>query len=281
MAAFVLSLREGLEAALIIGILLSALRRSMAGTRPVWLGVGLAVLASAVFAAGLSWLGLTLSGPREAIFEGITLVGAAIILVWMIFWMQEHSRGLRSHLTGEVERATGLGTAGMGEANAVRWGLVSVAFLAVLREGLELALFLAAALFATSAAQTVAGALIGLAVAAGLGALLFAGTVRLSLPRFFQVTSLLLILFAAGMAARGAHELVEAGLLPGLIDPIWNSAHILSEGSPLGQLVVALFGYSSDPSLTELLAYVGFLVIVGLGLAWRRARAAQWRHTPA
>jgi high-affinity iron transporter len=111
--------------------------------------------------------------------------------------------------------------------------------------------------------------------------LLFAGTVRLSLPRFFLVTSLLLIIFAAGMAARGAHELVEAGVLPGIIQPVWNSAALVSEQSLLGQLLATLFGYSSDPSLTEVLVYLAYFVVIGLGLVWFRARLTRFRHTTA
>jgi high-affinity iron transporter len=286
MAAFLLSLREGIEAALIISILLSALRRSAARTRPLWIGVVAAGITSILLAVGLSWLGRALTGRTEAIFEGLTLLLAAAVLTWMIFWMQSHSHSLRTHLVGQVERSLTNGTSavGYGDAGTVQpagWALFAVAFVAVVREGLELALFLAAAVFATSVGPTVVGALLGLALAAALGALLFAGTVRLSLPCFFLVTSLLLIIFAAGMTARGVHELVEAALLPGIIQPVWNSASIVSEQSLPGQLLAALFGYSSDPSLTEMLAYLGYFIVIALGLGWRRAHLAHLRHTTA
>jgi high-affinity iron transporter len=286
MAAFLLSLREGIEAALIVSILLSALRRSAARTGPLWIGVTAAASVSILLAVGLSWLGRSLTGRTEAVFEGLMLLVAAAVLTWMIFWMQSRSRSLRAHLVGQVERSLTDSPAAAGHSSAgalqpAGWALFTVAFVAVVREGLELALFLTAAVFATSPGQTLAGALLGLALAAALGALLFAGTVRLSLARFFLVTSLLLIIFAAGMTARGVHELVEAGVLPGIIQPVWNSASIVSEQSLLGQLLAALFGYSSDPSLTEALAYLGYFVVIALGLGWRRARLAYLGHTTA
>jgi high-affinity iron transporter len=277
-APFLLSLREGLEAALVIGILLGAVRRLQPGdprpARAIWLGSAAAAIVCVLLAVVLNSLSADLTGTAQAAFEGVTLLLAAGLLTWMIFWMQGQGKRMSTQLSGEVRRAVaGESRAPVASLSA----LTSIAFLAVLREGVELALFLAAAAFATGGGATIAGALLGLAAAAGLGGLLFAGTLRLSIGRFFQVTSVLLILFAAGMAAYGVHELVEGGLLPGIVTPLWNTDGLLSEHSPAGQFLEALFGYHSDPSLAEVTTYILYYAVVGVALLirWeRRQRAA-------
>ncbi len=270
MVAFLLSLREGIEAALIVSILLGTLRRTEAprsAARPVWLGVGTALAASLGLAALLGAIGADFEGRGQQIFEGMVVLLAAGVLTWMIFWMQGQGRQIQARLSAEVRRTVA--------APAEAVSLFGVAFLAVFREGVELALFLAATVFAAGAGQTVLGAALGLAAAAALGALLFAGTIRLKLGRFFQLTGALLVLFAAGMVAYGAHELVEAGVLPGLIDPLWNMGRLLSETSLLGQLLKALFGYHSEPALSEVLAYAAYFLAVGSVLLYKRAQAVR------
>lgn len=256
-ASFLLSLREGLEAALIIGIVFGALHKMM---RPelrcaVWRGAGVAVLISLLAAFVLYWIGAEFEGPAEQIFEGSAMLIAAGLLTWMIFWMQRHSGGLKSKLESEVHLATFRG----GER-----ALFLLAFLAVGREGFELALFLTASSFTSNALQTLGGAAAGLVLAGFLGYLLFATSRRLSLRRFFQVSNILLILFAAGLAAHGVHEFNEAGLIPPLIEHVWDINPLLNENAPLGQLLVALFGYNGNPSLTEVATYVVYLLLVWL-----------------
>ena len=189
LASFLLSLREGLEAALIIGIVLGVLQKMKRADliAQVWQGVGAAAALSAVAAVALSWLGMEFEGKGEQIFEGLALLLAAGVLTWMIFWMKEHGSSLKN----EIEAQTNLATLSKGQR-----ALFALAFLAVFREGIELALFLLAARLASSPLQTLAGALIGLGAAAGLGWVLFTSTRRLSLRRFFSTTNILLIIFA-------------------------------------------------------------------------------------
>lgn len=269
MSAFFVSLREGLEAALIIGILLGALakvgRRELAAS--VWSGVVIAVLVSLAIAAGIYAAGVKLEGRNEEIFEGVTLILAATFLTGMIFWMQREGRHLRSRLEGQVREAAG-------RASRTGVTLFAVAFFAVVREGAELALLLAATAFAADAAATLAGSLLGLTVAALLGALIYTGVLVLNMRHFFTVTNILLLMFAAGMVALGIHELIEAGLVPALIDPVWNINAVLDDAMGAGGVLKTLFGYNGNPALTEVLAYVAYLATVG----WVILRPV---HTPA
>jgi high-affinity iron transporter len=265
---YLLSLREGLEAALIIGIVLGAVnkirRRDLSPA--VWLGTLSAVGVSILTAIVLTSFGMSLEDPAEAIFEGITMLIAAGILTWMIFWMGKQARFLKSELEAGVNKAAS--TAGK---TAVFW----LAFIAVVREGIELALFITAAFFAGNQSgatneilQTLIGTILGVGTAALLSWTLFATTVRLDLRRFFQVTGFLLILFAAGLIAHSVYEFNEVGWIPTVVGHIWNVDTIISESSLAGQLLKTLFGYNSSPSLTEMIAYFGYLAVV-IGL-WRR-----------
>lgn len=266
MPAFLLSLREGLEAALVIGIVLGALHKlkQTHSMRYVWFGVGAAVVASLGMALGLNALGAKFEGRSEQIFEGTLMLFAAVVLTAMIFWMQHTGAHLKERLTADVKTAT----------HSARQGasLFLLAFLAVFREGVELALFLIAAAFASSPKQTLVGAVLGLAAAAGLGLLLFATTIRLNLKLFFQVTSLLLIVFAAGMVAYGCHELIEAGLLPGLVDPLYNVNALLDDKAGAGLLLKTLFGYNGNPALFETIAYLAYYAVIWLALRGQRQR---------
>ena len=265
--SYILSLREGLEAALIIGIVLGALRqmhrRDLVSS--IWAGAGSAVLLSLLIAILLTRLGLEMKDPAEAIFEGITMLLAAGILTWMIFWMNQRARTLKNELESGVLRASQTG----------KWSLFGLAFIAVLREGVELALFLTAAAFSSSAPQTILGALLGLGTAILLGWSFFATTVRLDLRRFFQVTGFLLLLFAAGLVGRGVGELVEVDWIPALIQHVWELGGVISAESVLGQTLGALFGYSASPSLMQVLAYAAYfgMVLFGLQVAGRKRRS--------
>lgn len=262
--SYILSLREGLEAALIIGIVLGALRqihrRELASS--IWAGAGSAALLSLLTAILLTLLGLELKDPAEAIFEGITMLLAAGILTWMIFWMSQRARSMKAELESGVLRASKSG----------KWSLFGLAFIAVLREGVELALFLTAATFSSSARQTILGALLGLGTALLLGWSFFATTIRLDLRRFFQMTGCLLLVFAAGLVGRGVGEGVEVGWIPAIIEHVWNLGGVISAESVLGQTLGALFGYTASPSLTQVLAYAAYIgtVLFGLRAASRR-----------
>ncbi|MBE9525275.1 MAG: FTR1 family protein [Chloroflexi bacterium] len=258
-SSFLLALREGLEAALIIGIVLGTLRKMKHAqfVGSVWFGVGTAAFVSVAVALILNAVGTSFSGRAEEIFEGITMLLAAGILTWMIFWMRFQAKTMQVELETNVQQAT---QTGGGRA------LFMVAFLAVMREGIELALFLTAAAAASTQQETLIGALWGLVTAVVLGWILFATTVRLNLERFFQVTSVLLILFAAGLVAHGVHEFNEVGWIPSVIDHLWDTNPILNEKSPLGLMLKALFGYNGNPSLTEVFAYFLYFAAIALGL---------------
>ena len=257
-AALMLSLREGLEAALIIGIVLGVLKRTQHNERApvVWLGTGAALVVSLIAGVGLYALGVALEGTAEQLFEGAAMLMAAGVLTWMIFWMQRQGGVIRQQLEQGVRRVAG--QSGRGHI----WALFSLAFLAVVREGIELALFLTAASFSTTAGATVVGALIGLMAAAVVGWLLFASTARLDVGRFFQVTGLLLILFAAGLVAHGVHEFNEVGWIPAIVEHVWDLNLVLDEDSTLGATLKALVGYNGNPSLTEVISYLGYWVVI-------------------
>jgi high-affinity iron transporter len=275
MAAFLLSLREGLEGVLIVSILLVTLRRLGRGhlARYVWLGTGVAVVASLALAVGLRLAGAELTGQTEPIFEGVTMLLAAAMLTWMIFWMQREGSHVRAALSAGVAQAVNTSPHAVDGLDAGRMALFAIACLAVVREGVELALLLVAAAFNAGTASVLIGTALGLAAAVALGVLLSAGVVRLDLKRFFSISGVLLLAFAAGMVALSMHELVEAAVLPGLVDPVWNLTAVLPANSVLGQLLKTLFGYDPAPSLTAILAYAGYLVAVVWALRLKRIPA--------
>ena len=264
--SYLLSLREGLEAALIIGIALGALRKIRRAdlSSAVWLGTLSAVVVSILAAVLLTRLGLSLEGKTEEIFEGLTMLLAAGILTWMIFWVNQQGRFIKAELEEGVNKAA---------ASTGKRALFGLAFVAVVREGIELALFLTASFFVGNSAdvaantiQTLAGAILGLGTAALLGWTLFATTVRLDLRRFFQVTGILLILFAAGLIAHGVHEFNEAGLIPPVIEHVWDVNAMIDETSLPGELLKTLFGYNGNPSLTEVFFYLAYLGAIAIAL---------------
>ncbi len=259
---YLLSLREGLEAALIIGIVLGALRkiRRTDLAPALWLGTVSAFGVSVLAAILLTMLGLSFKGMAEQIYEGITMLLAAGILTWMIFWMNGQAKSIKSELEEGVNRAvvsTGW--------RAIFW----LAFIAVVREGVELALFISASFFAgnngNAAANTIftlTGVVLGLGTSILLGWSLLAATARLNLKRFFQVTGYLLILFAAGLVAHGIHEFNEVGWIPGIVEQVWNVNPVIDETSVFGELLKTLFGYNGNPSLTEIIGYMAYLASV-------------------
>ena len=202
LGSLVVTMREGFEAALVIGIVLAYLRQAGAGDRArfVWAGVAAAGVVSVVAAGILFASGHDLKGRAEAVYEGTAMLLAAVVLTWMIFWMQRQARTLGADLRGRVADALRSGR------GAVFW----VAFVAVAREGIETALFVYAAAGKSSGAATIAGVVIGLAVATVLGIGVYHGSKRLNLGAFFRITSVLLLAFAAYLIRGGLDELAEA-----------------------------------------------------------------------
>jgi high-affinity iron transporter len=272
-----LSIREGLEGVLIASILLGTLRRLGRDdlARYIWLGLGAALLVSGGIAAALSVAGIEFEGVGEQLFEGITLLLAVAVLTGMLFWMREEAPRLGARLKADVGHAVeSAGHAGEGAARRPRHyaglTLCAVAFLAVVREGIELALLLAATALSSSILSTAVGAVLGLATAVVIGLLVFRGAVRLNFKRFFQITTVILVLFAAGMMALSVREFIDAGVIPGLINPVWNLNYVISNDSALGLFLKTLFGYDGSPALPQVVAYVAYLSVVGWALWGRR-----------
>lgn len=263
-SALLLSLREGVEMALIVGIVLAYLGQVGARTaqRWVWAGVGAAALVSLGFLGVLNALDREFEGTTEQLFEGGTMLLAAAFLTWMILWMARNSRSLK----GELQRGV---TAAL-ERGGAAWGLFLLVFFAVVREGVELALLL----FAAPGAGKLLGSVLGLALAVAVGVLIYAFGRRVDLRSFFRVTTILLVLFAAGLVSHAAHELVEAGILDALEGPaLWNTAAVLPQEDGAGSILRALFGYSDEPHVIEVVAYVGYFVLAWLLSRTRFARA--------
>lgn len=272
--SFLLSLREGLEAALIIGIILGALGKlRQEELKPVvWRGVGVAVALSLVVGIGLNLLGMEFGGQLEEAFEGIAMLLAAAILTWMILWMQRQGSQMQRDIEAKTTRA------------ALKQGgsaLFILAFLAVFREGIELALFLMAARMASSPIETIVGAILGLGGAIALGWMIFSTTRRLNLRHFFQITNVLLLFFAAGLVGLGIHELNEAGWVPAIVENVWDINYILSDKSEVGEILKALFGYNGNPSLSEVIAYLGYFAILGTILLKNQRNQLKTRAVPA
>jgi len=266
-ASLLITLREGLEAALIVGIVLGVLRKLGQADRskPVWAGVLTAVAVSIVAGLALNALGVAFEGRGEVIFEGGAMLLAASVLTWMIFWMQRQGHQIQAELEREVRQAVTVRNA---------WALFTLAFIAVVREGIETVLFLTAASFSATGMQTLVGAALGLTIAVVLGRLMFIAGKRLDVRAFFRVTSVLLILFAAGLAAHGVHELQEAALLPIVVEHVWDINHILDERGAAGTFFKALFGYNGNPSFLEVVTYVAYFLIVGSFATRREAPLA-------
>ncbi len=277
LTSYLLSLREGLEAALIIGIVLGALRKiHRADLAPaLWLGTLSAVCVSVLSTILLTVLGLSLDGVAEEIYEGITMLLAAGILTWMIFWMNSQAKNIKS----EVEKGVNKVAFSTGR-RAIFW----LAFMAVVREGVELALFITAVFFAGNdgnlAGNTIlvlTGVALGLGTAFLLGWSLLAATSTLNLKRFFQVTGYLLILFAAGLIAHGIHAFNVVGWIPGIIEQVWNVNPIIDDASEFGELLKTLFGYNGNPSLSEVIGYMAYLA----GVMFLFTRSIKTAHTQA
>jgi high-affinity iron transporter len=204
MGSFVIVLREGFEAALMVGLILGVLRKTgqREHVRSVWIGTIAALVSSAVIGAILFAAVGELSGQAEKLYEGTAMLLAAAVVTWMVFWMRKQARTLGGHLRSQVSGAL---IAGGGVA------LASVAFVGVAREGLESALFLFASVGDSGVVQTVVSGGLGALAAVALGVLFYKGTIRMDLRRFFMVTGVLVIGFAAYLILGGLHEFGEAG----------------------------------------------------------------------
>ncbi len=276
---YLIGLREGLEAALVVSILVAYLvktdRRHLLGR--IWLGVGVAVGVSLAFGALLTY------GPRGLTFEAQELIGGALSIVavgfvtWMIFWMARAARGIAGELRGRIDVA----------AEGSVWSLALVAMLAVGREGLETALFLWAATQAGTREagaglaptwEPLLGAALGLATAVVLGYLMYRGAIRINLTRFFTWTGAFLILVAAGVLSYGVHDLQEARFLPGLNNIAFDVSDTIAPGTWYATLLKGILNFSPVTTKLEALAWVLYAVptmlLFLLGVRRRKTPAA-------
>jgi high-affinity iron transporter len=261
-ATFVIALREGIEAALIVSIVLAYLKQLGAADRSrlVWWGTAAAAVLSAAVGTAIFVAGAEFEGAGEQVFEGLVTLAAVGVLTWMIFWMRRQGARIKSDLQAKVDSALMAG--GL--------ALAGLAFFAVLREGIETALFLYAAAKGTAVdgtavapAAQVTGAVLGLALAVILGALLYRGGIRMNLRSFFRVTGLILVVVAAGLFAFALHELQEAGWLAFLETHAFDLSASLPDDSGVGAIVRGLVGYQADPTWLEVVGWLGYLLVVG------------------
>ena len=254
MGAALVTTREGLEASLIVGIVLAYLAKTENKRyfRVIWLGTAAAVALSILLGAALFFTIGELQGRSEMLFEGFAMLAAVFVLTWMIFWMRKQARNIKHELEEKLQSAIVAGSA---------VGLASVVFFAVLREGWETALFIFAVGESSTPLATGIGALVGLVISISLGVALYMGSRRLNLRQFFTVTGILLIVFAAGLLAHAVQEFQEAGVLPQTVEHVWNTNALISEDSHVGKFLTALFGYNGDPSLLEVFVWFGYLAV--------------------
>jgi high-affinity iron transporter len=277
LANFLIGLREGLEAALVVGILIAYVTKI--GRRDVlkrlWLGVGLAVAVSLGLGALLTFGAYGLSFQAQEAIGGSLSIVATGFVTWMVFWMLRTSRNLKGHLQHDIDR----NIVGAG------WGLVLLAFLSVGREGIETALFIWAAVQATgSSTFPLVGASLGIAAAVVLGWLIYRGVVRINLSKFFAWSGGFLIVVAAGVLSYGVHDLQEAGILPGLNNLAWDVSAAVPPDSWYGTLLKGTVNFS--PATTWLEATVWVLYFVPtmfffLRVVFRAAPAKRASSTPA
>jgi high-affinity iron transporter len=258
-AAFVIALREGIEAALIVSILLAYLKQlgRTDASRLVWWGTALAVALSAALGTMIFTVGADFEGTAEQVFEGLVTLTAVSVLTWMIFWMRRQGARIKSELHQKVDTALLAGG----------FALAALAFFAVLREGVETALFLFAAAEGTAVegggvGAQLLGAAFGLALAIVLGVLLYRGGIRMNLRTFFKVTGVILIVVAAGLFAYSIHELQEAGWFPILETRAFELAS-LPDDEGIGAILRGLIGYNADPTVLEVVAWLSYLVVIG------------------
>ena len=259
-AAFVIALREGIEAALIVSIVLAYLKQLGRTDRShlVWWGTALAVALSAILGTIIFSVGAEFEGTAEQVFEGLVTLTAVGVLTWMIFWMRRQGARIKSELQQKVD--TALTAGGL--------ALAAIAFFAVLREGVETALFLFAAAEGTAVedggvAAQLLGAMLGLGLAVVLGVLLYRGGIRMNLRTFFKVTGVILVVVAAGLFAYSVHELQEAGWLPFLESHAFDLSATLPDDDGVGAVLRGLVGYNADPGVLEVVAWAAYLVVVG------------------
>ncbi|MFB6616789.1 iron uptake transporter permease EfeU [Streptomyces sp. NPDC085524] len=272
---YLIGLREGLEASLVVCILVAYLVKTERrdALRPVWLGIGIACALSLTFGAMLEF------GTQELTFEAQELLGGSLSIIsvglvtWMVFWMKRTARHLKAELHGKLDTALAMGTG----------ALVATAFLAVGREGLETALFVWASVRASGEGSSapLIGVLLGIATAIVLGWLFYRGALKINLAKFFKWTGAMLVVVAAGVLAYGVHDLQEARFLGGLNDKAFDISATIPPDSWYGTLLKGVFNFQPDPTLIQLSVWGLYLVPVLALFFYDSKRPAAPKPQPA
>lgn len=272
LANFLIGLREGLEASLVVSILVAYLVRTgrRDRIRDVWLGVAVAIGLSIGFGALLTFTSSEMSFQAQEAFGGLMSIFAVGLVTWMIFWMRRTARHLKRELEGKMAAAVDLGPL----------ALLLIAFVSVAREGIETSLFIWSTTQATSGTRPFAGAVLGLLTAASLGYLLYRSAIQINLAKFFKYTGIGLVIVAAGVLAYGLHDLQEAGWLPGLGQTVFDISAQVPLSSWYGALLKGAFNFNPAPTHLELAAWAAYLGAVATAFLWPMRTSAP-RPLPA
>lgn len=264
LATLVIGLREGLEAALIVGIIAAFLRKNGKSLVPMWIGVAIAVALSILVGVGLSLVEQALPQAAQEAMESIIGAVAIVFVTGMIIWMNAHSRGMKKELEHEAEEALSQGGA---------YALAAMAFLAVLKEGFETSVFLLATFSAAQSASLAAtGAVIGVLIAVAIGWGIYAGGVRLNLAKFFRGTGAFLILVAAGLVITALRTAHEAGWINAGQQTTVNLSWLVQPGTVQSALITGVLGIPADPRLIEVIGWFAYLIPVALYVYWPASR---------
>ncbi|MBI3420120.1 MAG: FTR1 family protein [Proteobacteria bacterium] len=268
-AAAIVVFREVLEAALVVCVILAAVRGVTGAFRMIFGGMGLGVLGSMAVALFTEGLASAFAGNGQEIFAAVILFTVVALLTWHIVWMQKHGREMvhDMHKIGAEVR----------EGKRPIIVLAGVVALAVMREGSEVVLFLEGLIQSNHAPGVLAGFFLGLAGGVACGAILYWGFLKLPVAQMFRLTNVLLALIASGMAAKGAGKLIQAGYLPSLLDPVWDSSAALPEDGVIGQFLSALVGYMATPSAMQLIFYGVCLSLISALVLWHKRKEAPAR----
>ncbi|MEW2132583.1 iron uptake transporter permease EfeU [Streptomyces sp. NPDC005435] len=253
---YLIGLREGLEASLVVCILIAYLVKTgrRDALRPIWLGIGAAIVLAMGFGCALEFGSQELTFKAQEGLGGSLSIVAVGLVTWMVFWMRRTARHLKSELHGRLDAALAMGTG----------ALVATAFLAVGREGLETALFVWASVHAASdgTPRPLIGVALGLATAVLLGWLFYRGALRINLAKFFTWTGGMLVVVAAGVLAYGFHDLQEAGIVPGLTHLAFDISGVIPPDSWYGTLLKGVLNFQPDPTVVQLTVWLLYLVPV-------------------
>ncbi|GGT03410.1 MULTISPECIES: iron uptake transporter permease EfeU [Streptomyces] len=253
---YLIGLREGLEASLVVCILIAYLVKTgrKDALKPIWIGIGIAIAIAMGFGCALEFGSQELTFQAQEALGGSLSVIAVGLVTWMVFWMRRTARHLKSELHGRLDAALKLGTG----------ALVATAFLAVGREGLETALFVWASVHAASdgTPRPLVGVALGLATAVLLGWLFYRGALRINLAKFFTWTGGMLVVVAAGVLAYGFHDLQEAGWIPGINELAFDISGVIPPDSWYGTLLKGVFNFQPDPTVVQITVWALYLVPV-------------------